>query len=304
MDIPSGTDPAWLITGNFSVVGSTGVDSSTTWTAPTKSFDNGIDGVDGTDGISVYLFSVFRRSSTTVATPTGGSYNFGTNVGTAPSGWSVDVPSGTAPVYRSTTTATIAGATGVDSSLTWGAPVLFVKNGTDGAGGAAGPRNAAGYLYYSLTATSAPAAPSASSYVFTSGSFSGLTANWSRTPPAVSGGDVDFWATSYYVSEATLGGTQTIVFSTPFSSFSFDGLVTFQNLNNELANPVGSQITTIDGGLIKTGTIDVSLVNVTGTSATGLDVKSAASGARMEITSQVIKIFDATTLRVKIGNLT
>ena len=291
VDIPSGTDPAWLITGNFSVVGSTGIDNSTTWTAPTKSFDNGIDGVDGTDGISVYLFSVFKRSATTISAPTGGSYNFGTNVGTAPSGWSVDVPSGTDPVYRSTTTATIAGATGVDNSLTWGAPVLFVKNGVDGGTGAAGPRNASGYIYYSLTATSAPATPTASSYVFTTGSFSGLTANWSRTPPAVSGGDLDYWATSYYVSEATLGGTQTIVFSTPFSSFSFDGLVTFQNLNNELANPVGSQITTIDGGLLKTGTIDADVVTVANLNASNIS-SGTINSARLNVDTLNVKYLE------------
>ena len=140
--------------------------------------------------------------------------------------------------------------------------------------------------------------------MFQTGNFGGLTANWSRTPPAVSGGDAHYWATSYYVSEVTLGGSQVIAFSTPFSSFQFDGLVTFSNLNNELSDPNSTQLTTIDGGLVKTGTIDVGLVNVSGTSASGLDVKSANSGERMEITSQVIKIFDATTLRVKIGNLT
>jgi hypothetical protein len=93
------------------------------------------------------------------------------------------------------------------------------------------------------------------------------------------------------------------VFSTPFSSFSFDGLVTFQNLNNELANPVGSQITTIDGGLLKTGTIDVSQVNISGTTQSNFNMQSAASGSRMKLTNDTIEIYDSTTLRVKIGNL-
>jgi len=79
--------------------------------------------------------------------------------------------------------------------------------------------------------------------------------------------------------------------------------VTFTNLNSELENASSTEITTINGGLLKTGTIDVGLVTVAGTSASGIDVKSANSGERMEITSQVIKIFDATTLRVKIGRL-
>jgi hypothetical protein len=78
----------------------------------------------------------------------------------------------------------------------------------------------------------------------------------------VSGGDAHYWATSYYVLESALGGSQTIVFSTPFSSFQFDGLVTFSNLNNELSDPNSTQITTIDGGLIKTGLVDANRIKI------------------------------------------
>jgi hypothetical protein len=50
------------------------------------------------------------------------------------------------------------------------------------------------------------------------------------------------------------------------------------------------------------GTIDASQVNIQGT-GTGLSIKSAASGSRMEVASDVIKIFDGSTLRVQLGNL-
>lgn len=60
----------------------------------------------------------------------------------------------------------------------------------------------------------------------------------------------------------------------------------------------------IDADLVSTGTLDVSKVNITGTSASGIDIKSAASGERMEIKSDSIKVYDAAgKLRVHIGNI-
>jgi len=332
---PPGTDALYISIALFSIVGQTGIDSSPVWSPPVLQAKSG---TDGTNGQSVFKFSIYRRGPTLPAPPTGGSYDFGLNQITPPTNWYSTAPDADGnPLWTSTTTATVNGATGVDNTLTWAAVTKLVQDGVDGSDGtdgqdgapgapgapgadgqdgtdgidgtngtdgAAGPRNTSGYLYYGLTATSPPATPTATAYLFQTGNFGGLTANWSRTPPAVSGGDAHYWATSYYVSEVTLGGSQVIAFSTPFSSFQFDGLVTFSNLNNELSDPNSAQLTTIDGGLLKTGTIDVGLVNVSGTSPSGLNVKSANSGERMEITSQTIKIFDATTLRVKIGKLT
>ena len=76
--------------------------------------------------------------------------------------------------------------------------------------------------------------------------------------------------------------------------------MTFTNLNSELADASSTEITTINGGLLKTGTIDVSQVNIAGT---GISIKSAASGSRMEIESDVIKIYEGSTLRVQLGDL-
>lgn len=60
---------------------------------------------------------------------------------------------------------------------------------------------------------------------------------------------------------------------------------------------------TVSATKIQTGTLDVTNVNITGTSSSGINIKSASSGSRMEITSDVIKIYDGSTLRVKLGNL-
>ena len=178
------------------------------------------------------------------------------------------------------------------------------SNGSNGSNGAAGPRSTAGYLYYSLSAGSAPSTPSASSYNFSNGAFSGLTSNWSKTPPNVTGGDAHYWAVSYLITEATLNGSQTLTFSSPFSSLQFDGLVTFSNLNSELADASG-EITTINGGLVKTGTLNVALVNISGTTQSGFNMQSAASGSRIKILHDKIEIYDGSLSapRIKLGNL-
>ena len=482
--VPSGTNPIYQANFQFSISGDTGTVTAGTWSTPVIIAENG---EDGTDGLSTFTFAVHKRASSTPSAPSGGSYNFGTNAITAPSGWSVTIPSGTAPIYISSTRAQISGATGTDSSLSWTAPVVFAingdngddgvntapvyaykrsasalassnkpttaqtwtfanasfgnnnlgngwtgdiptgtndlyicaavasstgatdsvvaadwsapqvlgtkgedgdngfntavvygykrssstvsdkpsttrtwtfssgtfnnndlgnsftatipsgtndlyvctavaasqsstdtvtgtsdwgspqllaSNGVNGNPGAAGPRNAQGFLYYSVSG-SQPSAPTASgNFNFSTGSFGGLTTNWSRTPPAITGGDAAYWATSFTVVEATFNGNQTKTFSTPFSSFAFNGLVTFSNLNDELADgSSGSEITTINGARIKTGTLDVSQVNISGTTQSGFNMQSASSGSRMKITNDTIEIYEGSVLRVKLGNL-
>ena len=89
-----------------------------------------------------------------------------------------------------------------------------------------------------------------------------------------------------------------------FILFAFNGLVTFQNLNDELADGTsGSEITTINGARIQTGTLDVSQVNISGTTQSNFNLQSAGSGSRMKITNDTIEIYDGSVLRVKLGNL-
>ena len=126
--------------------------------------------------------------------------------------------------------------------------------------GAAGVRNASGYLYYSVSQATAPTKPTATGYNFATGAFTftGSTGtNWSRTIPEATGENQQFWASSYLVSESAYGTIGSIDFTAPFSSIHFDGLVTFSNLNTALATD-GGNVTTIDGGLIETNSIVVS----------------------------------------------
>jgi len=130
------------------------------------------------------------------------------------------------------------------------------------------------------------------------------TGTWSKTPPTNTGGDAKYWATSYLITETTFDqDPPSITFSTPFSSFAFNGLVTFSNLDDELADASSSEITTINGGLLKTGTIDVAQVNISGTTQSNFNMQSAGSGSRMKITNDTIEIYDGNVLRVKLGNL-
>ena len=290
--VPSGTDPIYQATFQFSVSGDTGTVTAGTWSAPVIIAENG---TNGTDGLSTFTFAVHKRASSAPSTPSGGSYNFTTNTITAPSDWSEAIPSGTDPVYISTTKAQISGATGTDSSLSWTAPVLFVQNGEDGQSitGATGPRNADGYLYYSVSQALAPDSPSATSYNFVTGSFGGLTDDWLTTPPTNTGGDAKYWATYWHVTEATFDGTQTRTFNTPFNSVQFDGLVTFANLDLELDNASSTKITTINGGLLKTGTIEGDRIRIDGV---GIDVITNG-------TEKTLQIGDSGVTTVKIDAL-
>ena len=168
---------------------------------------------------------------------------------------------------------------------------------------AASPRADNGYVYYAISSSGSPSTPSATSYNYNTASFGGLTGNWQKNPPVINGADGKFWASSFTITEAAFGGSQTITFSAPFASTQFDGLVTFTNLNSELGNASSTEITTINGGLLKTGTIDVGQVNISGTTQSSFNMQSAASGSRMVLTNDTIEIYDGSTLRVKLGNL-
>lgn len=127
------------------------------------------------------------------------------------------------------------------------------------------PRADSGYLYKQTptadTITSV-ATPSASNYNWTTGVFGTLSSDWSHDPPDVNpigtaGAGLKYWSARYYVTESVYNGTEQVSVSTPFNSFLFDGLVTFSNLNTELGNAATQLITTVDGGLIKTGVVDL-----------------------------------------------
>lgn len=110
---------------------------------------DGSDGQDGEDGYSYYQYQLFKRASSQPAKPSGGNFNFGTNVITAPSGWSKEPPAGDLPLYGSLAQASIQGDTGTVTP-TYSATYHIVSNGEDGSNGDRG----AGHYYRAISGTS------------------------------------------------------------------------------------------------------------------------------------------------------
>lgn len=128
--VPPSSSPMWSSVGTKA-----GGASNYTWQTPIK-----VEGSDGETGLSVVELTIYRRATSTPATPSGGTFNFTTQTLTPPSGWSWSVPSGTDPVYMSKAVASIQGTTGTVSVTGWTAPVLTIRNGEDGAPGSPGIR--------------------------------------------------------------------------------------------------------------------------------------------------------------------
>jgi len=238
---------------------------------------------------------------TTVATPSGSDWKVWANVQTANSlpvpnnsyYTFVDVvlPAGTYYfAYTVGSGTSLSTLSPISAGFVWAPTGLSGVSGASGASGysgfsgtgstgATGPRSATGQLYYATSQSTAPSAPTASGYNFSTGSFSSLTSGWSTTFTAPTATyTTQFWAATYYVIESTYGGSQTITISTVYNWTNFNGLVSFTNL----ATSTGT--TFIDGGNINTNTITVNSLksNTSGTFNSyvtfGLGVGSSIGG--------------------------
>lgn len=273
IDIPTGTDPVYTSSGLFEITGSTGTDSTVSWSVPSKTFADGEDGV-GTDGNSVYQFAVFKRSATAITTaPTGGSYNFTDNTATAPTGWSTTFPASDGnPLYQSTTIATTSGATGTDNTLTWSTPSVLVQDGTDGD---PGPRGTA-VLSHTINDDNIDVSSIAAATVGT------------------------YWvaaATTNYDEE--IEGDTLIV--TNNSQTSNGGTHIYEYTSGAWAS---STSFTINGNAVVDGTLSAAAVGAGYFTTTVLDSAPALTSAGTTMDSDGIKVYDATgQIRVKIGNL-
>lgn len=210
-DVPNGNDPLYVTRALFSITGDTGTDNSVTWSTPTLFAEHG---EDGTDGLSTFLVTIFRRSSSQPSTPSGGSYNFGTQVINEPTNWYDSIPSGTTSVWQSTALASIQGVTGTDSSLSWSTPREITRNGSDGTNG---DTVVTGTVWRNSLLSSAPSKPSASSFNVSTGTFIGLTSGWGYVQPTVTITDTSLkeWSSQYKVTINGETGAQSITFTTP-----------------------------------------------------------------------------------------
>jgi len=320
----------WASEATFSISGDVGTDNTATWSAPYLDHNN------GADGFSTFQVQIFKRASSTATVssitgtlPTNNDsnveYDFDNDgMSGLPSDWS-ETPQenrtlGNA-LWMSRAVATVQGdLQGTDSSLSWTTPVIYSVDGSTSTPDFDDmPRESRGYVYYYTTVSSQQTTLAATlqpSYNATlgfswddtdGGSVTGLNTNWGMNPTVDTNLAGTLWAARYF-AEKSAAGVTTVAVSSAFRSYNFNGLVTFTNLNQELGDASSSLITTIDGGLVKTGTINANLVEITydgSTSTGGINIKSASSGARTELTDDVIKVFDANgQLRVQLGNLT
>ncbi|MFN3371636.1 MAG: hypothetical protein ACK4Z0_08930 [Sphingomonadaceae bacterium] len=140
----------------------------------------GEEGTPGSPGLSVAEFSIFRRAASAPSTPSGGSFDFGSQALTPPSSWSNGIPSGTDPVWVSRGIASVVGQTG-SATPSWGAPALGFQDGSDGDDGADG--QAVDVVF--RRAESQPSAPSPSA---------GVPSGWYGDVASVPAGAGLIWA--------------------------------------------------------------------------------------------------------------
>jgi len=124
-------EPVWVADYTFSITGDTGSVGAGTW--------GNIKRFSGEEPISTYNFTVYREAASQPSTPSGGSYDFGTETRTPPSGWQLEPPtSPTDIVWGSRTTVSVYGSTNTVFSPQWSAPFIFVQPSGSGAPGERG----------------------------------------------------------------------------------------------------------------------------------------------------------------------
>ena len=318
----------WASEALFSISGDEGTDNTATWSAPYLDHNN------GADGFSTYQVQIFKRDSSTATVnsisatlPTNNDpnvyYDFDNDgMFGLPSDWSEEPPEdrtlGNA-LWMSRALASVQGdLQGTDNSLTWTTPVIYSVDGDSGTPDLDNlPREARGYVYYytEVEAEQGTTLPEALQPYYNAtlgftwddadgGSVTGMNGNWGMNPTVGTNLSGTLWAARFFAEKAAgENGATTVSISSAFRSYNFNGLVTFQNLNQELGDSSTSQITTIDGGLIKTGELDADLVTIRKLSAS-----EGTDGERTEVTQEGVKVYSAGNsgagiLRVKLGKL-
>lgn len=106
----------------MATVGLYGSSTSGVVAAATGSESSGLYGNNTNFGGTYFEWFIFQTAATQPATPTGGSWNFATNSGTAPSGWTSSPPS--APTNNVWVSIAVVNSKNTDA-LVWSAPGMF-----------------------------------------------------------------------------------------------------------------------------------------------------------------------------------
>jgi hypothetical protein len=119
----------------------------------TSSESTGLYGIGAASGGTYFEWFIFQDSATAPATPTGGSWSFTTNIGTAPSGWVVSPPP--APVNQVWVSIAVVDSRST-STFVWSIPGLMTGSGLPiltGAGVPSSGTGANGQLYINTSTT-------------------------------------------------------------------------------------------------------------------------------------------------------
>lgn len=235
------------------------------------------------DALSSSITAIFQRSADQPGTPDPSS--------TTPAGWYADadnVPASDDPLWYS-----FGNKAAGEVNFVWQTPIRAEgaagADGADGLAGAVGltgPRHAEVYLFYNQAQSTAPTAPTTAevSYNFSTSAASVTTSGWSVefNPAALSSDNTannKYWAVKVTFQEDEFDGLITETISPVFTWLNFDGLVTFTNLDAG-TNENGLSTTYIDGGSIKTNSIETSSLQ-----ADFIEVGDAASDVNSGVTT-------------------
>ena len=300
--VTNGTAGAWSTgtnlkgeTGSKGDKGNTGNDGYT----PVK-------GTDYYDGTGRYISLIFKTGTSAPGTPTGGSFNGSSE--TVPTGWSDDPYTTTGQityVSQRTYTQQLSGgsASTTWSGSSWSSPSVFFEKGDKGDTGSKGDKgdtgdngtsgtSGAGFYRYGNSTGTFPATSTANSYL------------QSAAGRAVVTDDV---LTIYKTTDVTVSETRRYNGSSWVAATLLldgdmiaQGTIRANRISTDKLSSIKADLGDITAGSIASADGRVSMDITNGSFA----VKSAGSGARMEMTGSVIKVYDASgTLRVQLGDL-
>jgi len=113
-----------------------GSTASSTVALPSGSESTGLYGNNTVFGGTYFEWLIFKESATAPATPTGGSWDFATNVGTPPTGWLNSPPAN--PTYTVWLSLSIVNSK-TPTTFSWSVPGPMIKQGPTGPQGLTGP---------------------------------------------------------------------------------------------------------------------------------------------------------------------
>jgi hypothetical protein len=196
------------------------------------------------------------------------------------------------------------------------------SNGSTGSTGSTGDTLVTGKVYFGSLQPTAPSTPNATSYNFTTGTFIGLTDNWSQNQPHVSVTNTSLleWSSFFTVTKNGANNAQTISFTSAegaiqftvnIESDNFDAGYSGWRIQRDTGNAEFGSASirgTLTADQIGGGTINADKLSAASISALGLTIgtlSSAATGERTVISDTGVTVYDSSNVvRVKLGNLT